>query len=93
MVEAAGQPFYEEILNEVIPVLARAHDAALTRTAEPREDVVERDEASLFALNLKSIAKRERNTGNAELSAVIDEAALMIDRLSALAAQGERLTQ
>ncbi len=38
--------------------------------------------ASLFALNLKSVAKRERNIGNQELSELIDEAALMIDRLA-----------
>lgn len=44
----------------------------------PSEDV------GLFALNLKSVAKRERNVGNSELSELLDEAALTIDRLTAL---------
>src|SRR5690242_14729631 len=39
MCEASGQPFYVEILDEVIPVLARERDAL---TAPPSEDVVER---------------------------------------------------
>lgn len=47
------------------------------------------EEASLFALNLKSVAKRERNIGNQELSGLLDAAALMIDRL---AMQAARLT-
>jgi hypothetical protein len=47
------------------------------------------EEASLFSLNLKSVAKRERNIGNRELSELLDAAALMIDRS---AMQAARLT-
>lgn len=65
--------------------MAAARAAALSvlkdrLPADDRELVVE---AGLFALNLKSIAKRERNIGNAELLRVIDEAALFIERQAA----------
>lgn len=50
------------------------------------------EDVSLFALNLKSVAKRERNIGNATLSALIDKAALMIDRLASLQTEPEVVT-